>query len=339
MEDKLAFSDILDRAVNRLLDGEPVAGILAAYPDRAAELASLLGPADALAAVPAFEAPAQRAQAMRRMFGQLEATATGAGAVEMGGGGLMSIFKSFRGRPLAFQAAAAAGALVLFGALGLGASAATGNGPAPVREFFGISSASAIRVEFTGTIVSIEPSTSTLVVSANGDMRTVVVTDGTEITRSGQALTLGDLAAGQLVEVKGTLEADNKIAATRLHLEDAGAQPTAPAAAPAAVPTVDDDGQSDDHGDDALDDDNSGPGNGDDGDDDHSGTDGDDNEGDDDAGPSDDVHEDDEGSRLNGDGPDDDEGPDDDGGAADDDSHDDADDGSGPGGGDDGGDD
>jgi hypothetical protein len=266
---------------------------------------------------------------MRRMFDEVGAAAVGAAAVGTGFGGLMSIVNAFRGRPLAFQAAAAAGALVLFGALGLGASAATGNGPAPVREFFGISSSSAIRVEFLGTIVSIEPATNTLVVSANGDMRTVIVGDHTEITGSGQALTLDDLSAGQLVEVKGTLQSDNTIAATRLHLEDAGAEPTVPAVdvptAPAAVPTTDD--RDDDGDDDGFEDDNDGPDDGDDNGDDNSGPGGDDDHGDDDnPGGGDD-------DRAG-----DDDGPDDDG-PSDDDGTDDHDDDSGPGGGDDSGDD
>jgi len=270
----------------------------------------------------------------------------------------MSIFKSFRGRPLAFQGAAVAGALVLFGALGLGASAATGNAPEPVREFLGISSNSTIRIELEGTIVTVEPSTSTLTVSANGDVRTVIVTGNTELSRGGDTIALGDLAAGQRVEVKGALQPDNSIIATRVHLEDGdddgfpNVAPSTPGA-DAPTPAGDDD---DDHGDDRdddFDDDRSGPDGGDDGHDDDS-DDGTDDDGfdDDSSGPAsgdddDDAFDDDNSGPGAGDDDDlddDNSGPgssgdddrDDNSGDDDDDTDDDN---SGPGGGDDDGDD
>ncbi|MEX0750265.1 MAG: DUF5666 domain-containing protein [Dehalococcoidia bacterium] len=306
-QDDQTIEGAVDRAVERLLNGEPLDAILASHPEQAATLAPLLQSADLLLSAPAFDAaPAQRTQAMRRMLDQVEASAVGTG----GGGGIMSIFNSFRGRPLAFQGIAVAAALVLFGALGLGASAATGNAPEPVREFLGIASDSTIRVELEGTIVTVEPSTSTLTISANGDIRTVIVTGSTELSRGGDPIALSDFVAGQRVEVKGSLQPDNSIVATRVHLEDGDdderfptVAPSMPGAdAPTAAPT-------DDRDDDDDDDDNSGPGNADDDDGDHFD---DDNSGpgngddDDDDGDNDDRDDGDDRDRDDGNGGDDD---------------------------------
>jgi hypothetical protein len=343
MEQHQRLEDIVDAAVERLLGGEPVEAILASHPEHAADLARVLRSAELVVSLPAYDAaPAQRAQAMRLMLDQVEASALGHGAVGTGsGGGIMSILKSFRGRPLAFQGAAVAGALVLFGALGLGASAATGNAPEPVREFLGISN-STIRIELEGTIVTVEPSTSTLTVSASGDIRTVTVTGDTELSRGGDAIALGDFAAGQQVEVKGSLQPDNSILATRVHLEDGddddGRFPTAGPSTPGvdvpgAVPTFDDH----DDDDDDFDDDSSGPGNADDDDfdDDNSGPgNGEDDDFDDDNsghGSGDDDDDFDDSSRPGG-GDDDDDHGDDNSGSG---SGDDDDDSSGHGGGDD----
>jgi len=351
MDDRLTFEEIVDRALERLLGGEDVSGILASYPGHASELAPVLRSAETLVSMPAYEAaPAPRAEAMRRMLDQVEASAVGTGS----GGGIMSIFRSLRGRPLAFQGAAIGGALVLFGALGLGASAATGNAPEPVRDFLGISSSSTIRVELEGTIVSVEPSASTLTVSAGGDMRTVVVTGDTELSRSGNAIALTDLAAGQQVEVKGALQPDNSIVATRVQVEDGnGGLPTvAPStpgvSAPTAVSTFDDRGGGDDDDGDG-DDDHGGPGGDDDGDsvdDDSSGpgSDGNDDSVDDDSsgpgsdGNDDSVDDDSSGPGSGSDGTDD--GVDDDNsdpGSGSDDGDDAGDSNSGSGGGDDDG--
>ena len=252
MDEQRTFEELVDRAVERLLDGEAVEAILASYPAHAAGLAPVLQSAGLLMTAPRSHANAAgRTKAMRRMLDQLEATGVGTRS----GGGIMSIFKSFRGRPLAFQGLAAASALVVFGALGLGASAATGTTPEPVRDLLGIASNSTIHVEFTGTIVSVEPGAGTLTVSANGDIRTVTVNDSTDLADSGDAITLNDLAAGQTVEVEGTLQPDNSIIAAKVHIEDPDDAP--PAATPGvnvptAAPTFDDhggdrpDGQSDD---------------------------------------------------------------------------------------------
>lgn len=280
MEETLTFEEIVDRALVRLLDGEPPGRILAAYPKHAPELAPMLQSAAALATVPAFDpTPAQRAQAMRRMLDQVETSAAGAGAA--GRGGIMSIFNPFRGRPLAFQGVAIAGALVLFGGLGLGASAAAGNTPQPVRSLFGISSTSTIRVELEGTIVTIEPSTSTLTISVNGDIRAVIVTGDTELTSGGDLIALGDFRAGQVVEVKGALRPDNSIVATRVHLEDGDDDDNGTPVPETPDPTADDhEGDGDD--DDGVDDDGDDGADHDEGDvDDGDQDDGDDNDNDD----------------------------------------------------------
>lgn len=272
MDEQLTFDELVDRAVERLLDGEPVDAIVASYPAHAADLAPVLRSADLLMTTPRSPASAAgRMKAMRRMFDQVEATDVGMRS----GGGIMAIFRSFRGRPLAFQGLAAAGALVLFGALGLGASAATGTTPAPVRDLLRISSNSVIHVEFTGTVVSVEPAAGTLTVSANGDIRTVVVTAGTEVSDSGDPIVLDDIAAGQTVEVEGALQPDNSIVASKVHVEDddetpEASTPTAAATAPAAADDdghdddEDDDREGEDDGDQGDDDDSSGPGSDDD---------------------------------------------------------------------------
>jgi hypothetical protein len=211
-------------------------------------------------------------------------------------GGIAEALAGWWKRPVMRTGVAVTAAVLVLSGAGLGAAAATGN--EPVRNLLGISSSSTIKVEFEGTVVSVNGSV--LAVSANGDIRTVVIDAGTDLTRGGdRALSSGDIVAGQFVEVHGRLQADNSILATRFHLEDGDDGPggTATAGAPTqaaptanatgAVPTVGNgtvgpqptadatpNPQStvDDHGDDRDDDDddgdddgddNSGPGNGD----------------------------------------------------------------------------
>ena len=238
--------------------------------------------------------------------------------------------------------AATVAALVLGGA-GLGAAAATGNEPA--RKLFGISSDSAIKVEFTGVIV--EASATELRIDAGGDLRIVVLDNSSSITQGGddETASIADLLPGTIVEIHGRLLADNTIVATRVHIEDddgistpgatqpattptrapATPPPPAPTAAPATVPAAQPTLDDDDDGGPGSGDDDSGPGVGDD-----------DGGADDDSGPggSDDGADDDSGSGgSDDDGADDDSGP----GGSDDGSDDDSE--SGGSDGDDGGDD
>lgn len=259
--------DILDECIERLIGGEPVEALLAAYPGRAAALMPALRSARLLLSAPAARASdAARLGAMRRMLDQLEASAK----PQVAGGWL----GAFRRRPVAFQAAVLAGGIALFGALGVGAAAATGIAPEPVRELFRFSSSSQIRVEFNGVIAAIDADARTLDVAAGGDVRTVRVNASTELTSGGRGITLADFSPGDPVEVKGTLQSDDTILASRVHLEDDAdttATPRVDPTAGAGTPDdADDDGDNDDSsgpgsgdGDDSDPLDNSGPGNGD----------------------------------------------------------------------------
>ena len=96
--------DILDECIERLMGGEPVEAVLAAYPGHAAALMPALHSAALLLSAPAAQASnAARLGAMHRMLGQLEASARPPVA-----GGWLGAFKR---RPVAFQATALAGAI------------------------------------------------------------------------------------------------------------------------------------------------------------------------------------------------------------------------------------
>lgn len=264
------FEDILDECIARMLSGESWQQVIGAYPAHAASLLPALQGADALARAQ-HAAPSGAARAAARNLMLNEVAGTGSAAANTVKGGLVVGWISwFKMRPPAARLAAVGAAAVMFGAVTMGAAAATGNAPDPVREFLGVSD-SVIRVEFTGTIVSIEGST--LTVDANGDLRTVVVDAATELSRGGDDIALADFAAGDPVEVKGRLQADNTVLASRVHLEDdvpglatepAGdgtvtPEPTGDPTDPTAVPAHDDDDVDEDDGDN-NDCDNSGPG-------------------------------------------------------------------------------
>lgn len=131
--------DILDECIERLMGGEPVEAVLAAYPGHAAALMPALRSAARLLSAPAAQASnAARLGAMRRMLGQIEASAK----PQITGGWL----SAFKRRPVAFPVAALVGGIALFGTLGVGASAATGTAPEPVRELLRFFSNSQIPV-------------------------------------------------------------------------------------------------------------------------------------------------------------------------------------------------
>lgn len=272
--------DILSDCLDRIAAGEPAERLIAAYPQYAASLAPLLPAAQRLADAQVLPPAAwTKERARQQMLTELEASTPPPRS------GAAAWLAAFGARPAAFRGLAVAGTVALVGVLGLGAAAATGNGPEPVRQFLGVSSNRAIEVEFTGTIVSKQDDV--LLVSGGGGFREVRIVPQTALDDGGRSLTLADLVAGDEIEVHGELQVDNTIIATRVSREDGddddnpSAGPTAGPTtdAPGAVPTVDDDAD-DDVDDDA--DDNSGPGNTDDDGDDNSGpgnADGDDNSG------------------------------------------------------------
>lgn len=302
------FEDILDECIDRMLAGESWQQVIAAYPQHAAELLPALQGAEAASRLQ-WSAPSAsaRAAAQRNMLNEVAGTGSAAGNTgnTVKGGVVMGVTQWFRMRPPVARVAAVGAAAVMFGAVTMGAAAATGNAPQPVRSLFGVSD-SVIRVEFTGTIVSIDGLT--LTVDANGDLRTVVVSDSTRFgDDDDDARSIADFGAGDLVEVEGRLQPDNSVLASRVRFDDddddedrstPGAATTTPSPAetpagqPTPVATQDDDDDDDDcdnsgagspcddddddretpfaqptadDDDDDSDGDNSGPGSGDDG--------------------------------------------------------------------------
>ncbi len=124
------FEDVLNECIERIAGGESPADVLRAFPAHAPRLQPMLDAARLLSTAPVGEAaPQARAAAQQQMLAAVHAARSGAPAAGM--------FSSLWKQP-AFRAAAVAGGIALFGAAGVGASAATGTAPAPVREFFGI---------------------------------------------------------------------------------------------------------------------------------------------------------------------------------------------------------
>jgi hypothetical protein len=244
----------------------------------------------------------------------------------------------FSRQPIAVKGLAVVAGVLMVSGVAAGASAA-GTAPDPVREFFGFEANSSIRVQFTGVIRGIDAANGALTVEAGTDVRTVIVDSATELEDDDDRdMAFEDLAVGDIVEVRGSLQPDNTILADHVERDDDDddfgtpvGTPFDPTPADAQVtpqPTFDDD---DDDRDD--DDGNSGPGNGDDAsnddDDDNSGP----GSGDDDDGHDDDDDNSGPGSGDDGHGDDDNSGPGN--GDDDDDDQDDDSDNSGPGNGDD----
>jgi hypothetical protein len=339
------IEEILNEAIERLLGGEPLHDILASYPDEAAMLAPALHEAQILlrAGITVPPLTEARVDARERMLADLEASRARAGefqrtpataaAVATTGAGAVAArparpnwFSALIRRPASLRTAAVAGSIALVGVLGIGAAAATGNAPEPVRQFFGASS-SALRVEFEGMIVAIEPRARTLEVDVAGDVRTVRVTDTTELSDGGDAIAFEQLVVGDFVEVKGALQIDDTIIASRVHREDGiddNPDGTPTADQPNDTPTadIDDDnnaGTGNGEHDDGDAEDNSGPGNGEsDGDDDGNSGNGEDDDDDDgnsgpgngsddddgNSGPGNGDHDDDDGNAGSGNGDD-----------------------------------
>lgn len=292
--------EILSACIDRLIAGASLEDVLAGQPE---QLAATLGPAlrDAQALlrsnVPVSPENAAREAARERMLTQLDAArakanefqdAPAVAGVETAVAHAQrearpAWLAAFMRRPASFRAAAVAGSVAVFGVLGVGAAAATGNAPEPVRELFRSSATSGLRIEFDGVIIAADPVAATFIVQVGDDRRFVQVVDATELSRGGDAIAFGDFAVGNFVEVKGTLQPDDAIIASRVHLDGGDDDDDDRTAEPEATAAPDDD-------DDDQDDDNSGPGNaddnGDDQDDDSSGPgDGDSHVGEDNSGP------------------------------------------------------
>ncbi len=192
--------DILDRCIQRLLQGEPLDRVLRSYPDQMPRLRAELEPALALLRSNT-PAPSPRAEyaAMNAMMRQVR---TEAERPELPG--VIRWLGTLRARPLAFQALAVVAAIAVFSSIGLGASAATRTAPEPVRNLLGISSNSET-VRVTGSIVSVE--NRMLVVRTTTGDRSIEISSATMVRRGGQLVDVASLTAGETVLV----------AASRMH--------------------------------------------------------------------------------------------------------------------------
>lgn len=198
MSDELTRQEIVDRCIERLLDGESLDDVLASYAGRGAELLPLLKAAGALVAAPSPQpSPAARSLAMSRMLAQVATEAR-----QPKPEGVFAWLGTMRARPLAFQAVAVAGAVVLFAGLGIGASAATGTTPAPVRTLFRLPDDSPRSVRLNGAVLS--ASDTTLVIDTPDGERTIALSSSTSLLRGSLPIAWSDLDSGDVVNVTGT---------------------------------------------------------------------------------------------------------------------------------------
>jgi hypothetical protein len=244
MEASGPLVEIIERCVQRVASGETLDTVLRSYPEQAAELRAMLGPAQMIMTAP-IAPPRQAASslALNRMLSEVQSAA----AQPRERSFVRAWFGSLKARPLAYQAIALAGAVILFGGVGFGASAATGTAPSPVRRILRISSDSQRKITLKGTIISIEGDTLTLRPAAGAamDVRTVIVTASTRISRQDQRITRGELRGGDVIEIEATLQ-DGRIEATSIRAggapSPAGASDATSAAHVPASGTPDGDG-------------------------------------------------------------------------------------------------
>jgi len=244
------LEDIIDECIERLLNGESLDDVLRSQPGAGAELRAALQPALALLQAPlAKPSPAAENRAMNAMLRQVRAEADRPQPA-----GVFAFLGTLRARPLAFQGLAVAGAIMVFGGLGIGASAATGTTPEPVRTIFRISSDSESSVHLRGTIVSIDASA--LLLNTEHGTRTVLLSSSTVVRRGSQRTSVADLAAGEEVDVTASASSDGSVTARTVHAKAAPAAiatPSADASAPPAVAPSGDDGPETPEGDDGDD--------------------------------------------------------------------------------------
>lgn len=229
------LEEIIDRCVQRIANGEPLDAVMASYPAHAAELRSLLAPAHTLmsSAVP----PVGRAAESMALNGMLAAVQA-ARAHPRSRNFLLVWFASLKARPLAYQLFAIIGAAAVFGGVTLGAAAATGTAPTPVRRILRISADSEHRVVLHGTIASLGSDTLTLRTGEAGamDVRTIALTGSTTFSRGDQVIARGDLHIGDVVEIEAA-QSGERIEATVVRAKAANA-PAAGAATTVPTPAA-----------------------------------------------------------------------------------------------------
>jgi hypothetical protein len=220
MKQEHRLEEALEIALERLRGGEPLDAVVRDYPEHGDELRALLAPAERLAraegAAPEATPGAYRS-AMTRMQAELETQRAAREAPT----GLAGLLAGWRGRSLAFRTLAVVAAVVVFGGAGLGASAATGNTPEPVRTLLRLPSDSTIKVEMKGTLLSMDAAT--IGVEVDGQHRFVVLTSETEFKHGRSVISPADFVPGDFVEVKGRLLDDDSIVALEVKLEGDGA--------------------------------------------------------------------------------------------------------------------
>lgn len=213
------LEEIIDRCVQRIANGEPLDAVMASYPAHAAEMRSLLAPAHTLmsSAVP----PVGRAAESMALNGMLAAVQA-ARAHPRSRNFLLVWLASLKARPLAYQLFAIIGAAAVFGGVTLGAAAATGTAPTPVRRILRISADSEHRVVLRGTIASLGSDTLTLrtVEAGTTHLRTIALTPSTTFTRGEDRIARGDLHIGDVVEIDGA-QSGGRIEAAAVRAEAA----------------------------------------------------------------------------------------------------------------------
>jgi hypothetical protein len=220
MDTDTLLGEIIDRCVQRLANGEALDAVLRSYPEHAGDLRALLTPAQTMltAAIPEAR-PAAASLALNRMLSEVQTAATRSRSR----GFLLVWLGSLRTRPLAYQAVAVAGAVALFGGVSLGATAATGGAPSPVRRILRISSDSQRKVTLKGSIVSLQGDVLTLRPDAGAatDVRTIIIGASTKILRQDHPIARADLRPGDTVEIDGTIHNGDRIEATAIRADGA----------------------------------------------------------------------------------------------------------------------
>ena len=206
------LEEIIERCVERIANGESLGAVLASYPSQAIELRAMLAPAQMLmsARVPPVGQLAE-SMALNRMLSAVQA----AQARPVPAHFLLLWLRSLKARPLAYQMLAIAGAAMVFGGVTLGAAAATGSTPAPVRRILRISADSEHRIVLKGAIASLGSDTLTLRIggAAAMDVRTIALTSSTKFSRGDQRIARGDLYIGDVVEIEAA-QSGERIEAT-----------------------------------------------------------------------------------------------------------------------------
>jgi len=201
------LEEVVDRCVERLAKGESLDAVLASYPGHAAELRAILAPARVLMTAP-VPAPGRAAQSMalNSMLSAVQAAQARPGARNF----VLLWLGSLKARPLAYQMLAITGAALVFGGVTLGAAAATGSTPTPVRRILGISADSQHKVVLKGTIAALSNDALTLRVdgAAAMDLRTIALAPSTTFTRGARRIASGDLRIGDVVEVDAAQSGD-----------------------------------------------------------------------------------------------------------------------------------